>query len=414
MINYKQQIINFMEVLASIESVNGPDSLTPENLWFIKEYRNLVNALIRDKKISKYLTKNYIINELMHLIKNLYNEGKPWPSLDAQLILLDKNLLDINKTYIVLTPLMGFDIEQNSIPIGDNASIKKVSCDNLQELVDIKKSVVGNIRTSQKTDNLKIVSEQIIKAAKNLGEICLELHINAGEKDKAMELAMEASHMVISFIRYIEYLTYNWDQSCMSIRIPGYSPAVEAIKTFVVDDMGISLWEKNSPNKITLSDSMLKDMIKYGLDKFIYALSNFLSAEIDEMHYSILNSLIIFSESRIEVNDARRFLKLMLATETLINTTDQTFDVTTPSEKLAFILGKNSKERIELAKYFEILYKQRETIIREGTDNFHLVYLYDLEYYAAELLKTFLTEDKWFLVRSKHDLENKFNTIKYA
>lgn len=416
MMKYKEQITLFLDKLRRMNINIQEEDLLPEKLWFIKEYRDLVNSLIKDDDLSKYNTKRSIINHFTSLLKDLSK-----PSGEEEIV---KNLSELRerlswkRPYTVFVPIKGLDISAYPFKLGEHMKIIEFNKSVLEKISGFRNSTVGNIQGFNNNSNnifsLKNTLGEEVSSA--LEPVCLEVRIETGEAARAVELAVKSGNLMVNYFRYIDYLTYNWNEEALNVRLPGYGPSTEILQVLLLDDDIPNFWERDNLDKIhfKINPETISSMNSFGLDKFIYLLNSLLTSDLTEMHQAIIRALTSFGESRVDMDDVSRFLKLMQSLETLLTTFNQELHTLTLSEKMAFILGDNMSERIEMQNYFNILLDLRNEIIQHGSTALQLVNLYDLEYYTSGLIRKFLTEDPWFLLRDKNELYGKFNSIKYA
>jgi hypothetical protein len=179
---------------------------------------------------------------------------------------------------------------------------------------------------------------------------------------------------------------------------------------------GYISWQnkRDSLESLEIDPPTLEDMYKLGLNSFGSIIDDYLELNLSELQHSILRSIIWFGESKVEVDDGARFIKLMLSIECLLNSNNTDPITATLRDRMAFILGKTIPERMNIAKKMTDLYAQRSRIVHHGNSKIKLIDLLNLENLVADVIVQFLTKDDLITKKTKQDLQQYFEELKYS
>src|SRR5690606_15087535 len=156
------------------------------------------------------------------------------------------------------------------------------------------------------------------------------------------------------------------------------------------------------------------DASEVGLERFGEMLNKYTLRELSDMETQILRSIAWFGESKIEHDNAARFLKLTLVLECLLNLSKYEPVTIALSERIAFILGETLEERLNIVDQVRRLYDIRSQIVHTGSSEVDEVDLLELEYIVSLLITLFLTNADYSSIKTKKELSSKIDKIKFS
>lgn len=419
----KQQVIDTINFLKekNIDPIGNNTYFTWQGAWFSKElwqvpsFQKLINDLFRDENINKFVSKRVIASSAVKFVIRNYNYEKSTEKI-LESIYEFNEFLNSRKEYYVYVPLKGIKMKINTIAINKLIRILHIEPQTIKNHINYSKEILIKSDNSTFFADIEPVmkktgsEEEIVKA---LVPAAIEIKVQTAEYLKAIELANEATKILICFFRYIDCVT--WDSDNLNVRYPGYGFLEEDLNFVVVGKNNTFLWNNTfESEEFEMDNDTLGDMREYGLNNIAKLLDNLLNHSLNERHQAILGSLILFGESRIEINEGIRLLKLMLAVECLLNTSKSDPVTITLSERLAFLIEDDVDKRIEVAKSFKKLYNQRSRVVHNGSTSVSEEDLKRLEYYVTELIRSFLVVDKWFYISENEQLARELDILKYS
>lgn len=363
---------------------------TPKIYLETKDYQKTVNKLLENQELTKVLSKTMIIGTLNKMVK-MHFENNISPTNES---IKDFEVLTANiRSYKVYVPIMGLQMSSEIFDLSKKVRIIKV---------DI--NTIGNYIPN-------------IENELDMYPALLEVNVSAAHSEKAMELAIEIGKYVISFLRLVDY--YGWDDEDISVRLPGYGGLKEGLRVYAVDiekKDGYISWQnkRDCTESLEIEPMTINDMHEIGLNSFGSIVDDYLEFNLTELQQSIIRSIIWFGESKVEVDDGARFIKLMLAIECLLNSNSSDPITATLRERMAFILGKTISERINIAEKMTELYAIRSRIVHHGNSKIKLIDLLNLENLVADVIVQFLTNKNLVSIDKKSDLQKYFEKLKYS
>lgn len=117
-----------------------------------------------------------------------------------------------------------------------------------------------------------------------------------------------------------------------------------------------------------------------------------------KLEYRVLNSIEWIGKAKHELEPEKGIIQFLFAIEALMNFNEQ--GIITPSiaygmrESIAFLLGKNAEERIEIDEMFSRLYSIRSSIVHGNTKEFTKYDIEDAKILAERIVFKFLSQPK--------------------
>ncbi|ALC88896.1 hypothetical protein AM500_03085 [Bacillus sp. FJAT-18017] len=395
----KQDIVKICKELNELGEVSFKHSIQYDGVYIPKvffnnaTYQSTLEKLMKNEELSKLLSNTMIVGTFNKLIKKqLNNSSIPLTETVKE---FDK-LLDNIKTYKVYVPLKGIELFPDNLKISEKVKIIKLDNQNINEYLPY----------LDQDDDINL-----------LLPTALELEISTADFEKAMELSIDIGKYVVNFLRLVDYNC--WDEENLSVRLPGYGSIKEGLRVYTVDsekrNATLSVQNKNGDNEfLELDKTTLEDMDRLGSNMFGKLIDNYLEFQLLDLEQSILRSIIWFGESKVEVDNVARFIKLMLSIECLFNTNNSDPITATLRDRMAFTLANTKEERMDIAKKMNDLYSLRSKIVHHGNSRIKLLDLLNLENLAADAIVQFLTNEKLLEIKTKKELQQYFEELKYT
>ncbi|SFQ61993.1 hypothetical protein SAMN05421670_3014 [Psychrobacillus psychrotolerans] len=395
----KQDIVKICKELNELGEVSFKHSIQYDGVYIPKvffnnaTYQSTLEKLMKNEELSKLLSNAMIVGTFNKLIKNqLSNSSIPLTEIVKEFDKLVENII-IYKVYV---PLKGIELFSDNVNISEKVKIIKLDSQNINEYLPY----VGQ------DDDINL-----------LLPTALEVEISTADFEKAMEQSIDIGKYVVNFLRLVDY--NGWDEENLSVRLPGYGSIKEGLRVFTVDSEKrngtLSMQTKNDDTEfLELDETTLEDMGRLGSNMFGKLIDKYLEFQLLDLEQSILRSIIWFGESKVEVDNVARFIKLMLSIECLFNTNNSDPITATLRDRMAFTLANTKEERMVIAKKMNDLYNLRSKIVHHGNSRIKLLDLLNLENLAADAIVQFLTNEKLLEIKTKKELQQYFEELKYT
>ncbi|HDX9658515.1 HEPN domain-containing protein [Bacillus cereus] len=401
----KQAILETVKELKEqgIESLymNGAHIMVHEcrihkSLMELDKFSKCLKIFLKEPALNGNLSKTTIVTNFLHILKNAHGAEHPngiVPELLGQL----ENKVNDKKEFNVYVPLKGIDLSESE-PVVINTNLR----------------IIPIQQTSEK------VQEEFLPFFGGDEDNCsfIEHSIITPDFLKAMEIAVESSKMLVHFLRFIDY--HVWDEESLSLRLPGYGALMEELRVMAVptsnEEFSAYNWKlKEARDEMLEVDSeFMKDAKEVGIERFGEIIEKFVRGNLTDMENQILRSIIWFGESKIEHDNAARFLKLTLVLECLLNTSKNEPVTVTLSERVALLLESSVEERLRMVEQIGKLYNVRSEIVHTGSSNIEEEALFKLESIVSRLISLFLMEPEYACLEEKKDLKNKVDKMKFS
>jgi hypothetical protein len=350
-------------------------------------YKDTLNKFLKHREVSNKLSSTQIIITLNSMIKALLESEELTQEAGVQIDKL-KNKLENTIEHKIYVPIRGIKMSMEFFSFGEKATIMS-------------------------EEKLKGISFKDEDSLNFLAPVAMEIRVESADHLKAMEIGVEATKIVLHFLRLVDYLT--WDEKSLGLRLPGFGASTDELRVVAVADEIQYDWrlKEAAIEEFEIDLGYTEDAQKLGIQKFGLMTDKYLSNTLEQMDKSIIRSLIWFGESRMDHDIASRFLKLMLAIECVLNSSDNAPINATLSERVAFILGDDIEERLRLVKQMKTLYSIRSRITHHGSTDAGYEELLELESIVAQLILEFLTNKEYVSLVTKEDLTQLLELIKY-
>ncbi|MBK5447047.1 HEPN domain-containing protein [Peribacillus sp. TH24] len=356
----------------------------PEYLLDDSDYQAILKLVYESEEIKRTVTYSLFLLKINTFIEKILN--KEGESRDINILIDDlKQMLSQLKKFTVYVPIKGLRLNSITIPI---------------------------------YDYIKVVEPQAVAPYKKYDEadICLlELEVNACDFEKAMEIGADIAQIFINFIRYVDCQT--WNEEELNINLLGIEAHGHGVYIHAMEKGDIGLFSSRLIEGKNLSydidEDTIKDLFDCGLEDFGELLHKRLNFSENEIETKVIRALEWFGQSRLELEAPSRFLKLMLAVESLVQTNSVDPITLTLSERVAFILKTDIEGRISLFSDMKKLYAARSKVVHHGSSNINYDELYSLENIVCDLIKAFLIEDNWSSKSNTEELEQYFTKLKF-
>jgi hypothetical protein len=387
-----------------------------KKLWQLDAYRKLVSSIIEDDFINSRTSLKYMEHILMSIINRIYDSENPSETVIEETTKFFQFLNELSD-YEIFVPLRDISLEIEEIVFCKNVKVLK-SDERLIHSIIVKpeKITIGSQNPIPFGGRVKPISYRAgtdKEFYSCIGSAVIQVIVKACDPIKAVQIALNISRLVVCFLKYLDW--HIWDTENLSLRVPGYGLDNENLLVIVKNNDKVLVWDENYESEEYEIDALTqKYIVNLGGQRFGELLEKQLSGELNEIEQSVMQSLIIFGESRNEQNNNLRFLKLMLSIEYLLNTSSVEPIVSTICDRIAFMFGEHLDERICIAEDVKKQYNKRSRVVHHGKSEIGLQELDKLERYAIGIIHKFLCEDEWKSISNKKDLNKKFNEIKFS
>ncbi|KIV56456.1 hypothetical protein AM501_09895 [Aneurinibacillus migulanus] len=371
----------------------------PSEHYDVQEFRQVLSLFLDCNKLNQAFIKPTIVAKVQKMINQLKSLEKNERSKVASKLLEELEIdIKTEQLFRIYIPLKGVSVDNTISPFQISEHVKLIALNTIEDLQKI--SPYNNMRSY----------EYLMPAA-------LELTIKSSNHLKAIDMAIDFSKPVVHFFSFVEYHTWNDEE--LSLRIPGYGPRIEALSATAITDFNGNYLEYHWNYKdelgelLNVDQEFEEDAKKFGVEVFSDILQKHMTHQQTKMDEFIFRALQWFSESRLEQDPAARFLKLMLVIECLLNTNKFDPVTATLSERVAFLLRKDGKGRLDVCNKMRELYRQRSEIVHNGTSKSSMNELLELEDIVSNILWIFLTDARFYSLKNKHELESIFNKMKF-
>ncbi|UZJ78610.1 HEPN domain-containing protein [Fictibacillus sp. KU28468] len=362
----------------------------------VLEINSFVKGLelfLKEKSLNENLAKKTIVMRYIKILKQLLDTETPSKIVTALLTELEDEV-SLKKEFKVYVPLKGLLLfDKQSFYINSNCKIIHLD---------------------------KLIASEIIpdKEIKEFFPTSIEHTVNAADFLKAIEIGVELSKLIVHFLRFIDY--QGWNEELLGLRLPGYGAQMEELRIIAVPCVPGTFSSYNwrlkeaQDEDLEIDDSFIEDAKEVGLERFGEILKKFMINDLNDMEVQILRSIVWFGESKIEHDNAARFLKLTLVLECLLNLSKEEPVAVSLSERIAFIFETTLEERLKLVNKIKELYDVRSKIVHNGSAEVEEQSLVELEHIVSELIILFLTNPDYLAIKTKNELKSKLNIIKFS
>ncbi|MFC5587539.1 hypothetical protein ACFPRA_01280 [Sporosarcina soli] len=391
-----KKIVTEQEVSGEINikgTVKYDGVFIPRAFFHNKTYKETIKKLTDTKELNRMLSNIMIIGTFNKLIRT-YIDNRDNNDLVRGIKGFEK-YASARFTYNIYVPIKGLEMSENKIALSRNVEIIKIDEQSI----------------SDQPPQLKYDSD-----ISHLYPTALRAEIISADFRKAMEMGIEIGKYVVNYLRLIDY--HGWDKGSLTVRLPGYGFIQEELRVFAVDKNGdgVHSWRdrKTDDNLLEIDTFFLEDIEKLGKKAFGDLLDKHLSYETSDLDNSILRSITWFGEAKVELDQGARFIKLMLAIESLFNSNINDPITATLRDRLAFVLGETIEERIEISSQFTDLYKLRSKIVHHGSSHVGYEELLNLQDRAANAIVEFLMNEELLALKDKKELQSFFEKKKFS
>ncbi|AWD68665.1 hypothetical protein C2I28_26930 (plasmid) [Priestia megaterium] len=364
-----------------------------KSLLEINSFVKGLEAFLKEKSLNYNLAKKTIVIRYMNILKQLLDTETPSQLVTELLEGLEQEI-SIKQEFKVYVPLRGIELFDNqTFYINSNSRILYLDEMKASELMPDKE-----------------IQEFIPNS--------IEYTINISDFLKAIEIAVESSRLIVHFLRFVDY--QGWDEELLGLRLPGYGAQMEELRVIAVPVKAETFSSYNWRLKeardeaLEVDGSFIEDAKDVGLERFGEILNKFMLNSLNDMEVQILRSIVWFGESKIEHDNAARFLKLTLVLECLLNLSKSEPVTVSLSERVAFILETSLVERLKIVNEVQKLYDVRSQIVHNGSSEVEEKALGELEYIVSRIITLFLTNPEYSILKTKTELKSKVNNIKYS
>ncbi|PFN92111.1 hypothetical protein COJ67_03140 [Bacillus thuringiensis] len=367
-----------------------------KSLMEIDKFSACLNFFLKEPVLNKNLSRTTIVTQFLSILKNALGSENPNQLVLELLNQLESKIND-EKEFKVYVPLKGIDLSENE-PFVINTALRIVPAQITPE--NVQKEFLSFLGSDE--DACSFIEQSIITP----------------DFLKAMEIAVESSKILVHFLRFIDY--HIWDEESLSLRLPGYGALMEELRVMAVpaseETFSAYNWKlKEARDEILEVDSeFVEDSKEVGIERFGEIINKFVGGNLTDMENQVFRSIIWFGESKIEHDNAARFLKLTLVLECLLNTSKNEPVTATLSDRVALLLESNVEDRLRMVEKIGELYNVRSEIVHTGSSNIEEMALFELESIVSRLISLFLIDPEYSCLENKKGLKNKIDKMKFS
>lgn len=369
------------------------DCAINKSLFEVQSFIKGLELFLKDHSLNNSLAKKTIVIRFLNILTQLLDSESPSRLVNEVLDELEKEISN-KKMFKVYVPLRGIELFDNqTFFISSNSRILHLDEKKASELISDK---------------------EVLEFLPN----SIEHDISTADFLKAIEIAVESSKLIVHFLRFVDY--QGWDEELLGLRLPGYGALMEELRVIAVplnrETFSSYNWRlKEAKNEaLEVDNTFIEDAREVGLEQFGKMLNKSMLKELNDMETQILRSIVWFGESKIEHDNAARFLKLTLVLECLLNVSKSEPVTIALSERVAFVLEQTLDKRIKMVARVRQLYDIRSQIVHNGSSEVDEGELGELEYIVSRLIALFLTNPEYSSLKTKKDLKEKVDNIKFS
>ena len=139
---------------------------------------------------------------------------------------------------------------------------------------------------------------------------------------------------------------------------------------------------------------------------------------IDKMKKRIISGIEWIGKANSEINIKNRFLFYLISLESVFTFQEKTLIspsiVSTLCEGVAFILGNDKEERLEIDRIIKKLYEIRSALSHGSDKSISEQELQLACFYSTNIIRAFLVVDELFAIKSPEDLNKYIKSKKYS
>jgi hypothetical protein len=360
---------NILQKLSEIFDKTMQSSRGPISIHHDKEFRSIVNHLLKEDGWREKFSEKFIINNLNDIIMRMVKDGD---SSKAAVYLdeITQNLDSFSTEQVAYIPLFGFAKPTKEIKIG-NIIIKCVEAAKANELIE----------------KVKLAPDQIENINRHIKDhVCAEFHFVA-EPDRALELAEEETRRAIDLIRYAIPATCGISRRvmvglqgevCRAWRYVPIDP--KGAKSFAVRETVIGpLFE------FEFSPENIETMKELG----IFEVSEILQKEeLSDFEEKLISSIHWFANSQTRTENSDKLLNLITCLEIFLSPGSGPI-IQNVSEGVAMIIDDNAVDRKRTKDRISEIYSLRSSLSHHGKGevlNLDLLELIEIDYKGAAFL----------------------------
>jgi hypothetical protein len=241
-------------------------------------------------------------------------------------------------------------------------------------------------------------------------EYLVTVNIKARDIDKAKEISYELFYQLELFIFYsigqfnkkfavniVTQISYPFD-NCLVLN----------------DKETTSSYSREIIDLIPIDDPYYFDK-SIGNDKLWELLR---TPSIDKMKKRIISGIEWIGKANSEINIKNRFLFYLISLESVFTFQEKTLIspsiVSTLCEGVAFILGNDKEERLEIDRIIKKLYEIRSALSHGSDKSISEQELQLACFYSTNIIRAFLVVDELFAIKSPEDLNKYIKSKKYS
>jgi len=314
------------------------------------EFEKVALQISNSKTISEYVEINYTKKQLFKWLKGRFQGIENNEFIDYFLGVLE---LDV-KSYQILIPIP-FTVISRDFKMGE-IEFKTLREQVIDEWFDRNK----NIEPEKQVDyaNFK----------KRIQEKCqgyaVGVYNYTAEKDRACELAYNNLSNTLSILRL--FTLPNFTCECSTILHEYGRSMIRTEEYFIIDEQNDIHYTSNNleNNLITYIDNkIIDDLESKGFNNFSKLL---IIKDKNNYQKKLLEALIIYSKHTLRNDISDKIVSILVALETIFLKNNTESIQQNIGERVAFLIGKDAKERRAIVENIKEIYKIRSKFIHHG------------------------------------------------
>ena len=355
----------------------------------VDEYNELTKKLLREKNWSEKFSEKYIEEALHSIIARIIQSHEKQKDTNDLLENLINNLVNYNREWIVLVPLLGLVMQLDSIQLG-KVTIYTITKERAEELLAKIETIILSTRHTdkEKQQMVQMEREHFLRGIQN--NVCAEFRVIA-EPGRARERAEEETRRVLDILRYSIPSLYP-DNCRISVSLMGEITRTSRWIPIISSDSKSFSESSRAVGPLVpfeLGDSNIKQMEEIG----VFKLSDILAKpekQLTDFEKTLLRTLHWFSSSLTQHEIENQLLNMITCLETLLTPRDGNPIGTAIAEGVAILIRTGYEDRIILKNKVQKIYRSRSAVSHGGKKEIFESDVKELREISRTLIKTMI------------------------
>lgn len=336
----------------------------------VKAEKSLIQELQKVELIGKYVSRQHLENEIGEVVGQLLLGDERDIEVRSEQA-LSELLGRLNRTppnWTVIIPVSNLQIRVNKLSLG-TVSFRMFTEKSIESYAVIIRQILSRLARSAEDVERETDSDREWLRKSFLNEAYAEVSVQALDRAKAREIAIGKVMLAINVLRlYACGLIYpDFRDARPYLNIKGMSYQNE-IPIFSLQEQTPTLASYLRRTgywfEMEIGDQQFRMMANDGFN----ALSDILMKDQNDwtpFESSIISAVSLFGIGTNDENDVNTFINLVTALESML-LTDREPKKVILSERVAFVLGEDYRDRLTMFNTMKDLYQKRSDIVHSG------------------------------------------------